>query len=73
MSTLSSTKLFILAANAVAHAAEPHAFVKPAPLSHTFTAILFLSIIMGAVVLASNYLVQFPITVWHVKFEYIIL
>ena len=33
------TKPFLSAAIAVAQAAVPHAFVNPAPLSHTFTLI----------------------------------
>ena len=41
ISVLLSVRLFILPAKAVAHAAVPHAFVSPAPRSHTFTLILF--------------------------------
>jgi len=39
ISTFSCIKLLIFAAKAVAHAAVPQAFVKPAPLSQTFTLI----------------------------------
>ena len=41
--TLLSVSLLTNAATAVAQAAVPHAFVKPAPRSQTLTVILFLS------------------------------
>ena len=43
ISVVFSTRLLILAATAVAHAAVPHALVSPAPLSQTFTFINFYS------------------------------
>ena len=44
MLTLLFTKLFFKAATADAQAAVPQALVSPAPLSHTFTFMLFLSV-----------------------------
>ena len=50
-----STHLFInfntAPATAVAHAAVPHAFVKPAPRSQTFTFTLFLFLTLAKVTL----------------------
>ena len=40
-----------LPTTAVAHAAVPHAFVKPAPRSQTFTFICFLFLILANVTL----------------------
>ena len=51
ISVLLSVNLFNLPANAVAHAAVPHAFVNPAPLSQTLTLIKFLLIILAIVTL----------------------
>ena len=45
------TRLFILAATAVAQAAVPQALVSPAPLSQTFTFIKFLLITLAKVTL----------------------
>ena len=42
ISVLLLVRLFNLPAKAVAHAAVPHALVKPAPLSHTLTLIKLL-------------------------------
>ena len=51
MSVLLSVKLFNFPANAVAHAAVPHAFVNPAPLSQTFILIKFLFTTLAIVTL----------------------
>ena len=51
ISVLLSVKLFNVPANAVAHAAVPHAFVNPAPLSHTLTFIKFLFKTLASVTL----------------------
>ena len=51
MLTLLLLKPFVFAATATAHAAVPHALVKPAPRSQTFTKILFLSITCAKVTL----------------------
>ena len=46
-----STRLLILAATAVAHAAVPQALVSPTPLYQTFTFIKFLSTTLARVTL----------------------
>jgi len=51
MSVFLSVSPLIFAATAVAHAAVPHAFVSPAPLSQTLTLINFLSITFAKVTL----------------------
>ena len=51
ISVLLSVSPLIFAATAVAHAAVPHAFVSPAPLSQTLTLINFLLITFARVTL----------------------
>ena len=51
ISVLFLVKLFNLPAKAVAQAAVPHAFVKPAPLSQTLTFIRFSLITLAIVTL----------------------
>ena len=51
ISVLLLVRLFNLPATAVAHAAVPHAFVSPAPLSQTLTLIKFLFITLAIVTL----------------------
>ena len=51
ISVFLSANPLIFAATAVAHAAVPHAFVSPAPLSQTLTLINFLLITFARVTL----------------------